>query len=462
MPFTLRQFEQEDNFCQQVSLDAFERVIPSTQVKAVLAAYGPTGTRARRLTPQAIVWLVIALHLVSRSSLAHVFQHLVRGLRFLWPNPLYQLPGDAALSYRRYQLGARPLVALFHAICRPMATPETRGAFLFGLRLMAIDGTTEDVADTCQNTRAFGRHQLARGKTAFPQLKGVYLVECGTHAIVDAGFWPVHCCERTGGLRLLRSVGAGMLLMWDRGFHSFEMITATLARGAAYLGRLPAHVHPQIERRLPDGSYLAFLLPSDYQQRQAGGRVLVRIVEYTITDPHLQGYGERHRLVTSLLDPALAPALEIACAYHERWEIELVIDEIDTHQRLVGRPLRSLLPVGVIQELYGLLIAHYALRFLMHQAALEANVDPDRLSFVHAIEVVQDAISDFQLAAPQHFNQLYQRLLHDIAAGQLPARRFRSSSRVVKQKMSNFALKRTERFHSYQRDGCFAQVVALI
>lgn len=462
MPFTLRQFEQEDNFCQQVSLDAFERVIPSTQVKAVLAAYGPTGTRARRLTPQAIVWLVIALHLFSRSSLAHVFQHLVRGLRFLWPNPLYQLPGDAALSYRRYQLGARPLVALFHASCRPMATPETRGAFLFGLRLMAIDGTTEDVADTCQNTRAFGRHQLARGKTAFPQLKGVYLVECGTHAIVDAGFWPVHCCERTGGLRLLRSVGAGMLLMWDRGFHSFEMITATLARGAAYLGRLPAHVHPQIERRLPDGSYLAFLLPSDYQQRQAGGRVLVRIVEYTITDPHLQGYGERHRLVTSLLDPALAPALEIACAYHERWEIELVIDEIDTHQRLVGRPLRSLLPVGVIQELYGLLIAHYALRFLMHQAALEANVDPDRLSFVHAIEVVQDAISDFQLAAPQHFNQLYQRLLHDIAAGQLPARRFRSSSRVVKQKMSNFALKRTERFHSYQRDGCFAQVVALI
>ena len=213
---------------------------------------------------------------------------------------------------------------------------------------------------------------------------------------------------------------------------------------------------------MPDGSYLAFLLPSDYQQRQAGGRVLVRLVEYTITDPHLQGYGERHRLVTSLLDPALAPALEIACASHERWEIELVIDEIDTHQRLVGRPLRSLLPVGVIQELYGLLIAHDALRFLMHQAALEANVDPDRLSFVHAIEVVQDAISDFQLAAPQHFNQLYQRLLHDIAAGQLPARRFRSSSRVVKQKMSNFALKRTERFHSYQRDGCFAQVVALI
>ena len=462
MPFTVRQFEQEDNFCQQVSLDAFQQVIPPTQVEAVLATYGPVGTRVRRLTPQAIVWLIIVMHVFSRSSLAHVFHHLVRGLRFLWPDPLYQLPGDAALSYRRYQLGAKPLAALFHAICRPLATPATTGAFLFGLRLMAIDGTTEDVADTPENARAFGRHQVARGKTAFPQLKGVYLVECGTHAIVDAGFWPIHCSERTGGLRLLRSVGAGMLVMWDRGFHSFEMIVATLARGAACVGRLPAHVHPQVVRRLPDGSFLAYLLPSDYQERQAGVRVLVRIVEYTITDPRLQGYAKRHRLVTSLLDPETAPALEIACAYHERWEIELVIDEIDTHQRLVGRPLRSLLPVGVIQELSGLLLAHYALRFLMHQAAVAAHLDPDRLSFVHAIEVVQDAISDFQLAAPQHFDQLYQRLLHDIASVRLPARRFRSTSRVVKQKMSNFALKRPERYHSYQRDGCFAQVVAVI
>jgi hypothetical protein len=201
---------------------------------------------------------------------------------------------------------------------------------------------------------------------------------------------------------------------------------------------------------------------ADYQERQAGARVLVRIVEYTITDPQLEGSGQRHRLVTSLLDPAAAPALAIACAYHEGWEIELVIDEVDTHQRLVGRPLRSLLPVGVIQELYGLLLAHYALRFLMHQAALHANIDPDRLSFVHTIEVVQGAVSEFQLAAPQHFDCLYQRLPHDIASVRLPARRFRSNSRVVKQKMSNFALKRSEHFHSYQRDGCFSQVVAVI
>jgi Insertion element 4 transposase N-terminal/Transposase DDE domain len=415
MPFTLRQFEQEDSFCQSISLDAFQQVIPLAQVEAVLATHGPAGIRVRHLTPKAMVWLVIVMHLFSRSSLAHVFQHLVKGLRFVWPNPLYQLPGDAALSYRRYQLGAKPLVALFHAICRPMATLETKGAFLFDLRLMAIDGTVSRCGRYPGECTGIWSASLARGKTAFPQLKGVYLVECGTHAIVDAGFWPIHCSERTDGLRVLRSVGAGMLVMWDRGLHSFEMIMATLDHGAAFLGRLPAHVHPQIVRRLPDGSSLAYLMPSDYHERQAGARILVRLVEYTITDPHLKGYGERHRLITSLFDPSTAPAIEIACAYHERWEIELVIDEVDTHQRLVGRPLQSLQPVGVIQELYGLLLAHYALRFLMHQAAKAADLDSDRLSFVHTLEVVQDAVSDFQLAAPQHFDQLYQRLLHDIA-----------------------------------------------
>jgi hypothetical protein len=335
MLFTLRQFGQEDNFCQQVSLDAFQQVIPLAQIEAALERYGPVGTRNRRLTPRAIMWLVIVMHIFSHSSLAHVFGHLARGLRFLWPDPYYQLPGDAALSYRRYQLGAKPLVALFHAVCQPMATPQTPGAFLFGLRMMAIDGTTEDVADTPENARAFGRAKAARGRTAFPQIKGVYLVECGTHAIVDAGFWPIHTCERVGGLRLLRSVGTGMIVMWDRGFHSFEMITTTLACGADYLGRLPAHICPQLVCPLPDGSYLAYLTPSDAQARKAGARVLVRIVEYSLTDPQLAGYGERHRLVTSLLDPTTAPALEIACAYHERWEIELVIDEVDTHQRTI-------------------------------------------------------------------------------------------------------------------------------
>jgi len=327
---------------------------------------------------------------------------------------------------------------------------------------MALDGTTEDLADTEANGPAFGRHDCARGQSAFPQLKGVYLVECGTHAIVDAGFWPCHTSERVGGLRLLRSAGQGMLVMWDRGFHSFEMIRACLARQADFLGRLPSHVSTRPLRYLPDGSYLTYLAPGDYQQRQAGERVLVRVIEYTITDPQLAGYGERHRLVTSLLEAGSAPAQEVALAYHERWEIEVVIDEVDTHQRLVGRPLRSLLPSGVIQELYGLLIAHYAIRRLMHEAALEANLDPDRLSFVHALEVVQGAVSEFQMVDPAQTGQLYARMLRDIASVRLPARRLRSNPRVVKQKMSNFKLKRAEHQGYYRRDACFDQVIAVI
>ena len=213
---------------------------------------------------------------------------------------------------------------------------------------MALDGTTEDVPDTPANAAMFGRHSNARRPAAFPQLQGVYLVECGTHCVVDAGFWPCLTSERIGGFRLLRSVNRGMLLMWDRGFHDYEMVAAARRRGAHVLSRLPAHVKPQVLRVLPDGSLLAALLPSEQARRRRGERILVRIITYTITDPALPGYGEEHRVLTTLLNPRLAPAHEVACGYHERWEVEVVIDEIDTHQRMVGRTLRSLTPVGVI------------------------------------------------------------------------------------------------------------------
>ena len=186
------------------------------------------------------------------------------------------------------------------------------------------------------------------------------------------------------------------------------------------------------------------MYPSEARRRAAGERLLVRVITYTITDPALPGYAEQYRVLTTLLNPRHAPAHDLACAYHERWEIELVVDELDTHQRLAARTLRSLKPVGVIQELYGLLLAHYAVRVLMHEAALQADVDPDRLSFVHALEIVCDAVPEFQMVAPSQQRALYERLLLDIAAKRLPARRARSNARVVKGKMSNFKRKRAE------------------
>jgi hypothetical protein len=391
-----------------------------------------------------VVWLVIALHVYTTLSISAVLAKLARGLRLLWPDPLITLPTDSALTYRRYQVGARPLARLFHQVCQPIATKATHGAFLFGLRLMALDGTVEDVPDTPANVAVFGRHLAERGASAFPQVQVVYLAECGTHVIIDAGFWPYHTSERVGGFRLLRSVQAGMLVLWDRGFHDYEMIVATRRRNAHVLSRLPNSVKPQRLRALSDGSVLAALRPSDYHRRKQGERLLVRVITYTITDPWLPGHGETYRVLTTLLDPRQAPAHELACAYHERWEIELVVDELDTHQRLAGRTLRSLKPVGVIQELYGLLLAHYAVRVLMHEAALQADLDPDRLSFVHALEVVRDAVPEFQLVVPEQLPVLYARLLIDLAAKRLPARRPRSNPRVVKRKMSNFKLKRAE------------------
>jgi hypothetical protein len=179
----------------------------------------------------------------------------------------------------------------------------------------------------------------------------VYLAECGTHVIIDAGFWPYHTSERVGGFRLLRSLREDMLVLWDRGFHDYDMLVGARQRGAQVLSRLPGHVKPQRLRTLPDGSVLATLRPSDYQRRKRGEHLVVRVITYTITDPARPGYGETYRVLTTLLDLQQAPAQELAYAYHERWEIELVVDELDTHQRLAGRTLRSLKPVGVIQEL---------------------------------------------------------------------------------------------------------------
>lgn len=428
--------------------------MPRASIAAVLAAEGRLTERERKLNLLITVLLIIMMNIYTSESIADVLEKIAQGLRYIWPDPDYVVPKASAITYRRYQVGARPVVALFHQVCQPLASPETPGAFLFGLRLVAIDGTTEDVPDTPANVAAFGRHQGDRGPSAFPQVQGVYLVECGTHAVIDAGFWPYHTSERVGGFRLLRSVTPGMLVMWDRGFHDYDMLMQTRQRGAHVLSRLPAGVKPQVVRRLADGSYLAYLYPTDYRRRKQGERLLVRVIEYTLTDPHLPGYGEVHRLVTTLLDPQAYPILDLICAYHERWEVEITIDEIDTHQRLLPGPVRSLKPVGVIQELYGLLIAHYILRALMHEAAQQANLDPDRLSFVGAIKVLQKAVPEFQMTAPEQLPALYQRLLRDIARKRLPLRRLRSNPRVVKRKMSNFKLKRAEHLAWPQPSAC--------
>jgi transposase IS4-like protein/DDE family transposase len=461
MGYTIRQMSAEHNFCQELSLEALHRAVPPEAISTVLRQEEAQPWQVRALSAEVTIWVLIAMNLYTHLALGHVLRKVSQGLRFIWPDPSCRVPGASAFVYRRYQLGAAPLVRLYERVAQPLATPQTPGAFQFGLRLMAIDGTVEDVPDTAANAAAFGRQHGSRGQSAFPQVQGVYLVECGTHAIVDATFGAYGTSERDGARTLLRSLRADMLLLWDRGFHEYDLLCAARQRGAHVVGRLPASVKPEWAAALPDGSTLAYLRPSAPKRRAQGERLLVRIIEYTLTDPALPGYGQTHRLVTTLLDPRVAPALDLVCLYHERWESELVIDETDTHQRLAGRPLRSQKPEGVLQELYALLIAHYAIRVLMHEAALQAGIDPDRLSFVHAVRVLHDAIPEFQMVAPAERPRLYARLLHDLAAGRLPARRLRSNPRVVKRKMSKFRLKRPAHGHWPQPTQPFRQAVAI-
>jgi hypothetical protein len=425
-------------------LEALEAVLPHEQVKAVIKDLGVADQRRRKIPSEVGMLLSVAMNLFTQESLEQVLVKLLKGLRFIWHDPTVVPATKSAICQARYRLGARPVVELYRRVCQPMATENTPGAFLFGRRLMAIDGTVEEVPDTPENAQVFGRHHGGRGIAAFPQVQAVYLVECGTHAIIDAGFWPCHTSERVGGWRLLRSLTPEMLLMWDRGFHSFDMAQRARERGSHFLGRVPANVRLQPHSLLPDGSYLACLYPSDYQRRKVGEHLVVRVITYTIDDPAQEGHGKTHRLMTSLLDPQECSALDLACAYHERWEEEMTIDEVDTHQRLVNHPLRSQKPVGVVQELYGLLLAHYAVRRIMHDAAQQAGLDPDRLSFTNALRIICDAVAEFQMVAVEQRPALYQRLLADIARYRLPERKPRTNPRVVKRKMSNFRLKRPE------------------
>lgn len=462
MHFTTRTLGVEQRFCEAITLETISRVVPPATIAAVVEEAGVRERRARKLTAALTILGLIGMALYSHLSMSAVIQKLAQGLRLLWADWEYPVAKASAISQRRYQLGVRVLALLFRRVCQPLAQAATRGAFVFGLRLMALDGTKEDVPDTPENARVFGRHRGPNGDSAYPKALTVLLSECGTHAVVDAEFAPCYASERALGVRLLRSIGVGMLLMFDRGFYSFDLIAGAVQRGAQVLGRLAAHVKPKPLYRLADGSYLANIFPAEARRRKRGEQVRVRVIEYTFTDPHRPGYDQRHRVFTTLLDPHLYPARDLVCAYHERWEVELVIDEVQVHQRLVNHPLRSLKPRGVIQELYAILIAHYIVRAFMHEAALAADLDPDRLSFVGALRIVQDALIEFQLADPACHPALLTRLLHDIARQRLPERRNRINPRVVKRTVIRFPRKRAEHAHPAQPSCSFRASVALI
>ena len=441
MAISLRQINPAVHLTNEATLEALGEIVSPEQIKKILKPLDKCELRVRKLTMVLVVLICIAMCLYTEEAIEDVLAKLMQGPRFLRPGDDIVTASKGAICQRRQQLGVAPMVSLFQEICQPLATSDTPGAYLFGLRLMAIDGTKEDIADTPANASYFGRPTTDRADGAFPQVLGVYLCECGTHAICDAGFWPCRTSEHPGGRRMLRSVGPGMLVMWDCGFHSFDMCQICLDQGAQFLSRIGNKVKPAFHRRLPDGSYLAYIRPSGYPRRKQE-RLLVRVIKYKLDDPGRPGHGETRRLITSLLDENAYPAHTLACAYHERWEVEITIDEMDTHQRQPKKPLRSRTPLGVLQELYGLLIAHYAVRKVMHDAAVQAGLAPNRLSFTKSLRILRNAIPEFQIIDQAHKVLFYKRLLRDISRAKLPERDNRSNPRVVKRKMSGFNKKR--------------------
>jgi len=382
-------------------LEALAAAIPDETVEAVIEATGTRERRRRRLPTQLVVTLVVAMGLWASESMRHVLAEVVAGWREgTEPDRTdWQLPSTAAIVQARQRAGACVLRELFEAVARPIATGQTPSAFLGGLRLMAIDGTTIDVADTPENDRAFGRPTTGRGVGAFPQIRVLALIETGTHVICDALIRPFGTGEVPTALRLLRSVGPGMLLLWDRGFHAYELVRTTIEHQAHFLGRTKKNIVLRPTEVLADGSFLARIYPSPEARRRNEQGIEIRVIEYALDTSAGPGR-EKYRLITSLLDERTFPAERLAATYHERWEIETALDEVKVHQWAHPRPLRSKHPREVVQEASGLLLAHLAIRTVMYQAALRDGVDPDRLSFTGALRVLRRAIPRAQRTPP--------------------------------------------------------------
>jgi Insertion element 4 transposase N-terminal/Transposase DDE domain len=338
-----------------------------------------------------VVYYVLGLALYSSSSYEEVIRMLVDGLSWQsgWQQP-WSVPTKGALSQARTRLGSEALVALFNEVAVPLATRDTTGAFYRDLRLVSIDGTCIDIPDTTVNDERFGRPGSGRGSgvSAFPQVRLLGLGECATHAMIAVAHGPLKDGEQTLAADLVKRLGPGMLCLADRGFYSYALWNQARASGAQLLWRMRANARLPVEARLPDGSYLTTIYASD--DKQHAEPVRARVIEYEINDPGRPAADDqRYRLLCTILDPDHAPAGELAPLYAERWEFENALDELKVHQRGPRVVLRSKTPDGVIQELYGHLCVHYAIRWLMHAVAIEAGHDPDRVSFTRTLRVAR-------------------------------------------------------------------------
>jgi Insertion element 4 transposase N-terminal/Transposase DDE domain len=394
--------ESDRRLSDLVSVGVLTRVFPPEVVDEVIAQVGRTEQRNRLLPARVVAYFAVGMALYSDGSYEDVLAQLTDGLSWSsqWAET-YTPPSKSAIFQARARLGAEPVEALFRRVARPLAAEETSGSWLAGRRLVAIDGTCLDVADTVENEAAFGRPGVNKGEqAAFPQARLLALAECGTHAMFDAVIGAYSTPELTLAGVLIERLEPGMLVIADRLFYGFPLWRKARATGADLLWRAKTNIKPRHVETLEDGSWLAEVRPGGNAGRHTEP-LTVRIIDYTVDDG--REHAEEYRLLTTILDPAVASATELAVAYAQRWEIELALDELKTHQRGPRTVLRSKSPDLVRQEIWGHLCCHYAIRTLMADTADHAGHDPDRVSFVAALRVARRSIAhqgDFPPSRP--------------------------------------------------------------
>jgi hypothetical protein len=423
-------------------LAGLTQVIRPEDLQQALAATGRVNSRQCRLTHEVVLWIVLAMGIFTDVPIRQVFK-LSRRLRVG-----ERSPHRSSLCVARRRLGVAPVRHLFERTVRPLARSDTPGAFAFGLRLMGIDGTVLDVPDSAANAAAFGRPSGMRGVGAFPQVRKLSLVELGTHAELGVAIKAIRCGERTMVEGLLRHLTPEMLLLLDQGFFSEKLWRKLAERKVNVLARVTTQMILRPIRVLADGSYLAKIYKGDYDRRKDRDGVVVRVIRYTLDDPQRVGHGEEHVLITTLLDAAIYPAMDLILLYHERWEHELTFDEQKTHQDppRVTKPaqLRSETPAGVIQEIYALSLAHFVIRSLMFEAAATVALDPDRLSFTGCFQILKCRLPECGATTPATFEGWYRSLLWEMQDERTDPRRNRINPRVIKKQVSNWTKKRPE------------------
>ena len=371
-----------------VSLGVLTKYVPADKVEEVLQETGRQSQRHRQLPAPVMVYYVLALSLYMEVSYGEVLRCLLEGLEWLGLRiRVLRQTARSSISQARRRLGPEPLQRLYEELAGPIAQRGTQGAWYRQWRLVALDGSHLEVADTGANEAHFGRPSSPRGgKAGFPQMRFVALAEIGTHVLFGAQAGSYTASELELAQPVLSRLHPGMLCLADRGFYGYEFWQQACQTGAELLWRIQKPVRFPVLQRLEDGSYLSQVYASEKHRRRQEGD-WVRVIEY-----RLEGIDDGqpvYRLLTTLLDPQAAPAKELAALYHERWEVESAFDELKTHLRGRQVVLRSKTPSLVLQEFYGLLLTHYALRCVIHEAALQGRADPDEISFVHAVRVVR-------------------------------------------------------------------------